>query len=147
MQQDKANDQEIELCCEFKLKDNEEDIITDYPRLFQVILGLQSNALKYTQKGHVKHIISTFEEFDSETESMQSVLHVQIEDTGLGIKVEDRHKLFKQFGYIENDQGMNTDGIGLGLVILDTIVKQFEGKIEFKSTHGGGSTFSFTFEL
>tara|TARA_B110000285_G_C15030015_1_gene566213 strand:+ start:469 stop:591 length:123 start_codon:yes stop_codon:yes gene_type:complete len=40
MQQDKANDQEIELCCEFKLKDNEEDIITDYPRLFQVILGL-----------------------------------------------------------------------------------------------------------
>jgi hypothetical protein len=34
MQQDKANDQEIELCSEFKLKDDKEEIITDYPRLF-----------------------------------------------------------------------------------------------------------------
>ena len=42
---------------------------------------------------------------------------------------------------------MNTDGIGLGLVILDTIVKQFNGNIEFNTTTGGGSTFSFTFEL
>ena len=42
---------------------------------------------------------------------------------------------------------MNKDGIGLGLVILDTIVKQFNGKIEFKPTIGGGSTFFFTFEL
>jgi K+-sensing histidine kinase KdpD len=40
---------------------------------------------------------------------------------------------------------MNKDGIGLGLVILDTIVNQFNGQIEFKPTPGGGSTFFFSF--
>ena len=48
MQQDKADDQQIELCCEFNLEIENEEIVSDYPRLFQVMLGLQSNALKYT---------------------------------------------------------------------------------------------------
>ena len=42
-----------------------------------------------------------------------------IEDTGIGIKKEDESKLFKFFGRIENDQGYNKEGIGLGLVILN----------------------------
>jgi K+-sensing histidine kinase KdpD len=74
-------------------------------------------------------------------------LNITIEDTGLGIQENDRHNLFQKFGYIENDQGMNKDGIGLGLVILDSIVQQFNGKIEFKPTKDGGSTFFFSFQL
>ena len=49
MQQDKADDQQIELCYEWKPNSIQEEIVTDYPRLFQVMLGLQSNAIKYTQ--------------------------------------------------------------------------------------------------
>ena len=42
---------------------------------------------------------------------------------------------------------MNTNGIGLGLVISDQIVSQFEGSMSFESTFGVGSTFSYTFKL
>ena len=42
---------------------------------------------------------------------------------------------------------MNTQGIGLGLVIADQIVSQFNGTINFKSQLGVGSTFTFTFKL
>jgi signal transduction histidine kinase len=48
MQQEKADDQSIELCCQFKMKSDKEVVVTDYPRLMQVMLGLQSNAIKYT---------------------------------------------------------------------------------------------------
>ena len=42
---------------------------------------------------------------------------------------------------------MNTQGIGLGLVIADQIVSQFDGDIKFRSKLGVGSTFTFTFNL
>ena len=49
------------------------------------MLGLQSNAIKYTQYGHVKHIISIEEDFDIDSDSDKSYLNIIIEDTGLGI--------------------------------------------------------------
>ena len=54
-------------------------------------------------------------------------------DTGIGIKEEDQDKLFKLFGFVKDTQEMNTHGIGLGLVISEQIVKQFDGEIYFES--------------
>jgi signal transduction histidine kinase len=54
-----------------------------------------------------------------------------VEDTGLGIKEEDKNKLFKLFGFLEQTRNINANGIGLGLVIADQIVNQFSGKITF----------------
>jgi signal transduction histidine kinase len=51
---------------------------------------LQSNAIKFTQKGHVKHLISIEDDY----------LKFEIEDTGLGIKPEDQKHLFKVFGRV-----------------------------------------------
>lgn len=56
-------------------------VITDWGRLTQIVIGLQSNAIKYTLKGHVKHIISVEKE-NTET----SYLVFEIQDTGIGIK-------------------------------------------------------------
>lgn len=55
----------------------------------QVILGLQSNALKYTHKGYVKLIVSINEDYNAVSESMEPYLSVIVEDTGLGIKQDD----------------------------------------------------------
>ena len=44
-------------------------------------------------------------------------LEVQVEDTGIGIKNEDKSKLFKLFGFLESSQEINSKGIGLGLYI------------------------------
>ena len=74
-------------------------------------------------------------------------LVISVTDTGIGIKNKNRLKLFKLFGKLQNTKGMNTQGIGLGLVISENIVNQFEGKIGVKSKYGVGTTFAFSFNL
>lgn len=70
-----------------------------------------------------------------------------MKDTGIGISDEDKQKLFKLFGYVSNIKGVNTQGIGLGLVISKKITEQFGGSISMKSTLNEGSEFSFTMKL
>jgi len=55
--------------------------------------------------------------------------------------------LFKLFGFVKDTEAMNTNGIGLGLVISENIVNKFGGIIEFNSIPGEGSTFTFNFKL
>jgi hypothetical protein len=72
---------------------------------------------------------------------------VEVTDTGIGIKKRDRVKLFKLFGCLQNTRQMNTQGIGLGLVISENIVKTFGGNIGVKSKYGHGTKFAFSIVL
>jgi two-component system sensor histidine kinase/response regulator len=63
----------------------------------QVLLGIQSNAIKFTRKGQV--IINVEIE---ENEINDKYLKIAVEDNGIGIKQEDQNKLFKLFGFIVN---------------------------------------------
>jgi signal transduction histidine kinase len=74
-------------------------------------------------------------------------LVIKVQDSGIGIKRQDRIKLFRLFGKLQNTRGMNTQGIGLGLVISDNIVEQFSGRIGCKSRYNHGSTFMFSILL
>jgi K+-sensing histidine kinase KdpD len=57
-------------------------------------------------------------------------------DNGIGIKKENQADLFKLFGSIKDEKRkINMNGIGLGLVISKMIVSQFDGSIDFISTH------------
>jgi len=69
-------------------------------------------------------------------------------DSGIGIKEGDQTKLFKLFGSIKDEKKkINTQGIGLGLVISKLIVEKFNGTIDFISEYKEGSTFFFSFEI
>lgn len=68
-------------------------------------------------------------------------------DTGVGISEENQKKLFKMFGFLEETQKLNKNGIGLGLVISKNIVESFGGKIWVESEMGVGSIFQYFFEL
>ena len=69
-------------------------------------------------------------------------------DTGIGIEAKNTDKLFKLFGSVkDHSKGINTEGIGLGLVISKLIVEKFNGTIDFTTEYMHGSTFFFTFEL
>ena len=116
-------------------------MICDKQRVMQVLLNLQSNALKFTEKGYVKIEVSV------QRREASKYLKIEVIDTGIGIKLEDQDKLFKLFGFVQDAQQLNTNGIGLGLVISDNIVNQYNGKIVFESEYEKGSRFSFTFEL
>jgi len=60
----------------------------------QVLLNLQSNALKFTKEGNVKITVQIVQEY----------LEITVSDTGVGISEEDQSKLFKMFGMLENNR-------------------------------------------
>ena len=107
----------------------------------QVLLGLQSNALKHTDEGQIQVNVKIV------TMQNDQYLHIEVIDTGFGIPKEDQNKLFKLFGFVNHTSNKNTNGVGLGLVIANLIVDKFDGTINFESTVGVGSNFYFTFKL
>ena len=74
-------------------------------------MGLQSNAIKFTQEGKVE-IRARIKH-----EMREKYLIISVIDTGSGIKDEDKDRLFKLFGFVNDSRQLNTKGIGLGLVI------------------------------
>jgi len=118
-------------------------IITDKARLSQILINLIGNALKFTSKGGIT--ISAEQLINNQEEYIQ----ISIEDTGIGIKEEDKGKLFKMFGKIEQSNTIvNRHGVGLGLNISENLSKLLcdNDKLEsihMNSTYGKGTTFSF----
>lgn len=109
---------------------------TDRKRLFQVVLNVVSNALKYTEKGFVHLIVK---------KNAKAIL-IEIEDTGIGIDKAGLDKLFQPFERIDSHLKIKTLGTGLGLYLTNSILKLLlGGRITVKSEVGVGST--FTIEL
>jgi K+-sensing histidine kinase KdpD len=93
------------------------------------MINLYSNAIKFTDRnGTVMILVEKIHKLPKD------ILVVSVVDTGMGIKMKDQDKLFKLFGSIKNQKkNINTQGIGLGLVISKIIVEKFNGKIDFIS--------------
>jgi signal transduction histidine kinase len=87
-------------------------ICCDEHRIMQVLLGIQANALKFTQKGKVQTKVEILTNEDGKKH-----LKISVIDTGIGIPKENQDKLFKLFGFVQDDKNLNVNGIGLGLVI------------------------------
>ena len=67
-------------------------------------------------------------------------LKISVEDNGLGIKDEDKMKLFKMFGKVGyNNEKINPNGIGLGLTICNKILGQMGSELQVKSEYGKGT--------
>jgi signal transduction histidine kinase/CheY-like chemotaxis protein len=111
------------------------EFVGDHLRLRQVLLNLIGNALKFTEQGSVAIKIEVM----AQTDRVQT-LRFTIKDTGIGISVEDRMKLFERFGRAESTS-RRYGGTGLGLAICHQIVGQMGGIVGVKSVVGGGSTF------
>ena len=110
---------------------------TDHRKLIQICHNLMSNAVKYTEQGSVKLTVSIVQHPE-----LQRCVCLQFSDTGLGISVEDQHKLFKEFGRAAEAKQLNIPGTGLGLLITAQLVSLLGGRISFESVHGKGSTFT-----
>jgi signal transduction histidine kinase len=75
------------------------------------------------------------------------MIQIRVEDSGIGIKQEDKDKLFKLFGFLDASKELNAKGVGLGLHISQKISEEFGGKILLESEFGVGSTFTCLFDL
>ncbi len=112
----------------------------DEIRIRQILLNIINNAIKYTQEGHVDIDIS----HESRMMGNYIDLIVKVSDTGIGIKDEDKEKLFRSFQRLEERRNRNIEGTGLGLHITNKLLEMMEGKIDVESEYGTGSTFTVT---
>ena len=124
---------------EFKVKVNPEipdELFGDSVRIRQIAVNLLTNAAKYTQVGSV-----TFSVDFENRNSKEIVLKIIVEDTGIGIRDEDKQKLFTDFQRFDSKKNKNIEGTGLGLAITYKLVKMMGGWITVDSVYGEGSTF------
>ncbi|GEM_PF-744365 len=108
-------------------------IKSDRRRFEQVLMNLLGNAIKFTDFGAV-HI-------DARLRNEQAVIRVT--DTGMGIRPEDKEKLFKPFHQLDTGTNRQHEGTGLGLSICKRLVERLGGNITVESEWGKGSTFEF----
>lgn len=106
-------------------------IKADLNELTRLFTNLISNATKYN-KENGSILISL--------ENESSYIIIKIKDTGIGMKPEEREKLFSEFYRIKNEKTRGISGTGLGLSIVKKIVESYYGKIEVESDYGIGTT-------
>ena len=117
----------------------------DPTRVRQIMINILNNAVKYTQSGSVTLRVTSQSAIDSdekETNYPQIVLNIQVIDTGIGIKEEDRAKLFQNFVRLDVSRNRNIEGTGLGLALTWRLVQLMGGQILVDSVYGKGSTFT-----
>lgn len=109
----------------------------DSMRLGQVLINLCSNALKFTEQGHVVvHI-----EHDG------NYVHFRVEDTGLGMDLEQQSRLFVAFEQAADSTARKYGGTGLGLAISQQFIRLMGGEIGVQSEIGKGTVFYWTLEM
>lgn len=113
----------------------------DDVRIRQIITNLLTNAVKYTEKGSV--VFKVEEQYADEE---QVSLLVSVEDSGIGIRVEDREKLFSDYQRLDQEKNRNIEGTGLGLGITIRFLEMMESRLQVESVYGEGSTFFFVLQ-
>lgn len=115
------------------------ELIGDMIRIKQIAINLLTNAVKFTQKGHIVFSISA----EPTTIPGSYKLKMSVRDTGIGIRQEDMPILFENFSQLDTRKNRSVEGTGLGLAISKNLVELMGGKVAVESVYGEGSCFSF----
>jgi PAS domain S-box-containing protein len=120
------------------------ELLGDPIRLRQILLNLESNAIKFTEQGHVETHVKLKHKSDEEC-----ILIFEVKDTGIGIPESKLQTIFRSFTQASDDTSRKYGGTGLGLTIAKELIELQSGTIDVHSIQGHGSTFVFTlkFEL
>lgn len=117
--------------------------VGDEGRLFQIIVNVLSNAIKFTPlQGQVNFAISCKPQTDH-----SCMVHMAIKDTGIGIAEENKKLVFNAFSQESEHIARKFGGTGLGLSICKQLIKEMGGTIDFESVVGEGTTFHIDLEL
>ncbi len=117
-------------------------LIGDPVRIRQILINLISNAVKFTQHGHV--IIRVL--FENHDENIVNIKFT-VTDTGIGLNDLSKHRLFTAFTQADTSISRKFGGTGLGLVISQKLTELMFGEIGFESEPNKGSSFWFSIPL
>jgi len=107
----------------------------DRGRLVQVIMNLVGNGVKFTEPGGTVSV---------RAEYVDDSVHLQVDDTGMGIPPHEQEKIFERFYQVgrEWSAGEKAEGAGLGLAIVKKVVDAHRGRVGVESRPGEGTTFT-----
>jgi signal transduction histidine kinase/CheY-like chemotaxis protein len=112
----------------------------DGPSLRRVLTNLTSNAVKFTEAGHVSISVSR-------VPNEPGLLRFDVHDTGCGMAPDQIARLFQPFSQVSDSASARHEGSGLGLAICRKLVEVLDGDISVRSRPGDGSHFWFTAAL
>jgi len=119
------------------------EFLGDSGRIRQVVTNLVGNAVKFTDEGYV--LIRVVGVLADDGESC--LVHLTVEDSGLGIDAAMASHIFGEFNQIEDEANRKYEGTGLGLAITRKLVEQMGGEVWVSSEKGEGSCFGFKINL
>ena len=117
-------------------------LIGDSVRLYQVLMNLLSNSVKFTNSGVVKLTSSI-----KSCENGKAKLYFEVKDEGIGMSSEQIEKIFEPFIQADSSTTRKYGGTGLGLTIAKNIIEMMGGKLSVESALGVGTTFHFEIEF
>jgi signal transduction histidine kinase len=112
-------------------------LLSDRPKVKQILLNLVTNAVKFTPQGWVK--ISA-RRLDGEVE-------VAVADSGIGVSDKDQERIFEDFQQADNSPAREYGGVGLGLAICRRLANILDARLSLKSRVGKGSTFTLALPM
>ena len=117
-------------------------LVGDPLRLRQILVNFASNAVKFTERGHIVIELSLVAREDHAL-----LLRFAVSDTGIGLTPEQCERMFQSFEQADVSTSRRFGGTGLGLAISRHLVELMQGRIGVESEPGQGSTFWFTARL
>lgn len=115
-------------------------ICTDPTRLRQILINLLGNAIKFTDQGGIKLVVS----MAPQTNDANSRIQFEVIDTGIGLMPEQLATIFQAFTQADESMTRRYGGTGLGLTISRGLASLLGGTIDVKSNSGEGTNFSVT---
>ncbi|MEJ5961370.1 PAS domain S-box protein [Pedobacter immunditicola] len=113
-------------------------IMGDKTRLYQVLMNLLGNALKFTEQGSIELTVKL-----EKNNEHHVVVYFEVKDDGIGIPEDKLSYIFESFTQAKSDIARHYGGTGLGLAITKKILKLYGAEIMVQSREGEGSVFSF----
>jgi CheY-like chemotaxis protein/anti-sigma regulatory factor (Ser/Thr protein kinase) len=132
----KAQEKALTLTVEYRGK-IPQFVRTDPTRLRQILLNLLGNAIKFTERGGVRIVVTGQAVQDPDCQ-----LEFEVIDTGIGIESAQLARLFQPFAQADSSLTRRFGGTGLGLIISRRLAQLLGGDVAVRSTYGEGSVFS-----
>ncbi len=136
-----AHEKKLELLLRYA-PDAPREFLGDPGRIRQVVLNLVSNAIKFTDSGHV-----LVEAGSQAISGGVASIRIAVRDTGIGIPADRQEMLFQKFQQLDSSTTRKYGGTGLGLAISKQLVELMGGTLSLVSQVGEGSTFSIEMPL